>query len=444
MPLVSWPDFGYISIMRVVLKQTGILLLALMLGGLGNVQAAKVEKGFVSLFDGKSLKGWTLLGAKGGGYGVTNGVLYCAQGGGGNLLTEKQYEDFVLRLEFKLQAAGNNGVGIRAPLTDKQIAYDGMEIQILDDADPKYANLKPWQFHGSVYGLIPAKRAKLRPLGEWNVQEITCIGRKIQVKVNGKVIVNGDLNDVTDAETIQKHPGMFREKGHIALLGHNDYVEFRNIRVKELAKPEITNRLPEGFERLFNGVDLQGWQGLVDDPVKRKAMPLDAWAVKQIAADRLMEKNWVVNQGVVSYVGDGFDNLCTVREYGNYELVLDWKIQEKGDSGVYVRGAPQVQIWDEPVGSGGLFNNKVNLDKPLKRADYFVGEWNRMRILMLGDKAMVFLNDELVTYDVKKRLGVVLENFWERDKPIYPWGPIELQAHKMPVHFKNIFIRELP
>ncbi len=436
--------FGYISIMRVVIRQTGILLLALMLGGVMNLQAGKSEKGFVSLFDGKSLNGWTLLGAKGGGYGVKDGVIYCAKGGGGNLLTEKEYADFVLRLEFKLEAAGNNGVGIRAPLTDKSIAYEGMEVQILDDADPKYAGIKPWQANGSVYGLIPAERMMLKPLGEWNEQEITCIGRKITVKMNGKVILDGDLNDITDSDVIQKHPGMFREKGHIGLLGHNDYVEFRNIRVKELVKPKITNQLPDGFARLFNGVDLNGWQGLVENPPKRKAMPLSEWAVKQIKADRLMEKNWVVSKGILSYVGDGFDNLCTVRHYGNYELVLDWRIQEKGDSGVYLRGTPQVQIWDDSVGSGGLFNNKVNLSKPLSRSDYFVGEWNRMRILMLGDKVMVFLNDDLVTYDTKKKMGVTLENFWERDKPIYDWEQIELQAHKTPVQFKNIFIRELP
>ncbi|HEY1173574.1 MAG TPA: DUF1080 domain-containing protein [Verrucomicrobiae bacterium] len=429
--------------MRVVLKQTGILLLALMLGGVVNVQA-KSEKGFVSLFDGQSLKGWTRLGGKESDYGVKDGVIFAAKGVAGNLVTDKQYEDFTLRLEFKLQAAGNNGVGIRAPYAEKNISYDGMEIQILDDTDPKYKDLKPWQVHGSVYGVIPAKRTTLKPLGEWNEQEITCIGRKIQVKVNGKVVVDGDLNDVTDTEVIQKHPGIFREKGHIALLGHTDYVEFRNIRVKEFVKPEIANRVPAGFKRLFSGFDLKGWQGLVEDPVKRKALPIDEWARKQVEADKLMEKNWVVNRGVLSYVGDGFDNLCTVREYGNFEMVLDWKIQEKGDSGVYVRGTPQIQIWDEPVGSGGLFNNKVNADKPLKRADYFVGEWNRMRMVMIGDKVMVFLNDELVTYDAKKKTGTAVENYWERDKPLYPWGPIELQAHKTPVHFKNVFIRELP
>jgi hypothetical protein len=442
--LVKGHGIGYISIMRVVIRQTGILLLALMLGGVMNLQAGKSDKGFVNLFDGKTLKGWTLLGGKGDGYGVKDGVLYCAKGGGGNLLTEKEYADFVLRLEFKLQAAGNNGVGIRAPMTDKSIAYDGMEIQILDDADPKYAELKPWQVNGSVYGVIPAERMAMRPLGEWNEQEITCIGRKIQVKVNGKVVLNGDLNDITDPEVMQKHPGMFREKGHIALLGHNDYVEFRNIRVKELAKLNITNHLPDGFTRLFNGVDLNGWQGLVENPPKRKAMPLEEWAVKQIKADRVMEKNWVVNRGVITYVGDGFDNLCTVRHYGNFELVLDWRMPEKSDSGVYLRGSPQVQIWDDRVGSGGLFNNKVNLSQPLSRADYFVGEWNRMRMFMLGDKVMVYLNDELVTYDTKKKLGVVLENYWERDKPIYDWEQIELQAHKTPVQFRNIFIRELP
>lgn len=441
--LVAGHGFGYTAAMRVVLKQIGILLLAVLLGGTWNVQA-RSERGFVSLFDGKTLNGWKLMGAKGAGYGVKDGVIYCAQGGGGNLLTEKEYSDFVLRIEYRLQAAGNNGVGIRAPMTDKSIAYDGMEIQILDDKDPKYADLKPWQVNGSVYGVIPAKRMDQRALGEWNEQEITVIGRKIQVKVNGKVVVKGDLNDVTDAETLQKHPGMLREKGHIGLLGHNDYVEFRNIRVKELPKTKVTNHLPDGFARLFNGVDLHGWQGLVADPVKRRAMPLDQWAVKQLEADRLMAKNWVVNKGVITYVGDGFDNLCTVRGYVNFELVLDWRILEKSDSGVYLRGSPQVQIWDDLVGSGGLYNNKINPSKPLSRSDYFVGEWNRMRIVMLGDKVMVYLNDELVTYDPKKREGITLENYWERDKPIYPWGPIELQAHKTPVQFKNVFIRELP
>jgi len=430
--------------MRVVSKLTAVWSLALMLGCVINVHAAKVEKGFVSLFDGKSLKGWSVVGGKPDDYGVKDGVLYCTKGVRGNLLTEKEYADFVLRFEYKLQAGGNNGIGIRTPYAGTLLTYDGMEIQILDDTDPKYKDIKPWQHHGSVYGLIPAKQAKQKPLGEWNTQEITCVGRKIQVKVNGKVVVDGDLNSVTDLEVLEKHPGMFREKGHIALLGHDDPVEFRNIRVKEILSHEVVNQMPDGFKRLFSGFDLYGWQGLVEDPVKRNAMALDVWAHKQVAADAVMEKNWKVRNNVITYVGDGFDNLCTIKEYANFELVLDWKAPEGSDSGVYLRGSPQVQIWDRPDGSGGLYNNKINPSVPLKRADYFVGEWNRMRIVMIGSRVMVFLNDEAVVYDPKKRLGVTLENYWERDKPIYPYGAIELQAHKTPVSFKNIFIRELP
>lgn len=434
--------------MRVVFGQmkkfTAVYLAACVIGFVSNLQAAKVEKGFTSLFDGKSLKGWSVVGGKPEDYGVKDGALYCVKGVRGNLLTDKEYADFVLRFEYKLQAAGNNGIGIRTPYAGTLLTYDGMEIQILDDADPKYKDIKPWQHHGSVYGLIAPKPIVQKPLGEWNEQEIVCIGRKIQVKVNGKVIVDGDLNSVTDPEVIEKHPGMFRESGRIALLGHDDPVEFRNIRIKELPKAKVDNRPPEGFKRLFSGFDLYGWQGLVEDPVKRSAMPLDEWARKQVAADVVMAKNWKIRKGVITYVGDGFDNLCTIRDYANFELVLDWKIPEGSDSGVYLRGSPQVQIWDRVEGSGGLYNNKVNPSVPLKRADHFVGEWNRMRIVMLGGRVMVFLNDEAVVYDPKKRLGVTLENYWEKDKPIYPYGAIELQAHKTPVSFKNIFIRELP
>src|SRR4051794_15559715 len=101
------------------------------------------EGGFVSLFDGKSLDGWKLVGKKGEGYGVTNGVLYCARGGGGNLLTEKEFCDFVLRLDFKIEEGGNNGVGIRAPMSGGDVAYVGMEIQVLDDKAPKHAKILP-------------------------------------------------------------------------------------------------------------------------------------------------------------------------------------------------------------------------------------------------------------------------------------------------------------
>ena len=192
------------------------------------------EAGFTSLFDGKSLAGWQLLGAKGAGYGVKDGILYCARDGGGNLLSEREYSDFIFRFDFKLESGSNNGVAVRAPLSAGPLAYTGIEIQILDDTHPKYANLKPTQYHGSVYQIAAARRGALRPVGQWNEEEIYCRGRQIRVTVNGQVIVDTDLGTVTDRETIEKHPGMMRPKGHIGFLGHNDYVEFRNLRLKEL------------------------------------------------------------------------------------------------------------------------------------------------------------------------------------------------------------------
>ena len=141
------------------------------------------DPGFKPLFNGKDLSGWTLVGKKGPGYVVQNGVIVCPEDGGGNLLTEEEFENFVFRFEFKLTPGANNGVGIRAPLAG-DIAYSGMEIQILDHAHEKYKGwLKPTQHHGSVYDVIPASGDALKPIGEWNVEEITANGPKIQVKL---------------------------------------------------------------------------------------------------------------------------------------------------------------------------------------------------------------------------------------------------------------------
>lgn len=407
------------------------------------------DSGFTSLFDGQTLDGWKLVGAQGGGYGVTNGVIYCARGGGGNLLTEKEYADFVLRFEFKLEDGSNNGVGIRAPL-DGDAAYAGMEIQILEEGAAlrgKWGKLREEQYHGSVYDLIAAKRGALKPPGEWNTEEITARGRHIKVVVNGQTILDADLNSVTDPEKLLKHPGLFRERGHIGFLGHNDYLEVRNIRIKELPAQEKDGVPPAGFTSLFNGKNLDGWKGLVSDPKKRAAMTGAELAAAQEKADALMHKNWKVEDGALVYRGDSFDNLCTTKDYANFELVADWKVAPHADSGFYLRGTPQVQIWDphtkptsagSEVGSGGLYNNQKNPSKPLKVADRPVGEWNRCRMVMTGDKLNIFLNDELVVRETP------LENFWDRSAPLFPSGPIELQAHNTVVWFKNLYLRELP
>jgi hypothetical protein len=195
------------------------------------------EAGFTSIFDGKSLAGWTLIGGRGEGYAVKDGVLYCAKGGGGKLLTDKEYSDFVLRFEFRMPAEGsNNGLGIRAP-KEGDAAYQGIELQILDEKAAlaeKWGKLKDSQYHGSVYDVIAAKKGAQKPAGEWNQQEVTAKGRRITVVLNGQTILDADLATVTDPEILKKHPGLARTSGHIGFLGHNDFVEFRNIRIKEL------------------------------------------------------------------------------------------------------------------------------------------------------------------------------------------------------------------
>lgn len=409
---------------------------------------AQRESGFVSLFDGQTLNGWKHVGGPADGYGVKEGVIFCSPKGRA-LFTERQYDDFILRFEFKLEDGSNNGVGIRAPL-EGDAAYLGMEIQILEDAAAdrgKWGKLRAEQYHGSIYDLFAAKRGALKPAGEWNTEEIIAQGRHIKVIVNGQTIVDANLNDVTDPAKIRKHPGIFREGGHIGFLGHGDYLEFRNIRIKELPRSPRDTTVPAGFTPLFDGRTLNGWKGLVENPKKRATMLPETLAAAQVKADALMRENWKIEDGALVYRGKGFDNLCTVKDYAHFELVCDWKIETRGDSGLYLRGSPQVQIWDpftppvprgHEIGSGGLFNNQKHPSKPLKVADKPIGEWNHFRIVMVADKLHIFLNDELVVRDT------TLENYWEREKPVYASGQIELQAHTTPVWFKNIHIREIP
>ena len=192
------------------------------------------EPGFVSLFDGKTLAGWQIAGQKGSGYVVENGVLVCPADGGGNLFTTKEYANFILRFEFRLFDGSNNGIGIRAPLAG-DAAYAGMEIQILDDGAARYqGKLKPAQYHGSIYDVVPAKQGFKKPTGEWNSEEITAKGRLITVVLNGTTIVDANLDSVRDPAVLKKHPGLARSSGHIGLLGHGTRVEFRNFRIQEL------------------------------------------------------------------------------------------------------------------------------------------------------------------------------------------------------------------
>jgi hypothetical protein len=199
------------------------------------------------------------------------------------------------------------------------------------------------------------------------------------------------------------------------------------------AKP---NRAPMGYTALFNGKDLAGWQGLVESPPVRAKMTPEEFARAQGLADQRMRDHWRVVDGALVFDGGG-DSLCTIEQFGDFDLYVDWKIPKDGDSGIYLRGSPQVQIWDSVIGSGGLYNNQKNPSRPLVVADKPVGEWNTFRVRMIGERVTVWLNRKKVVNDT------VLENYWERDKPIYRVGAIELQNHGNTLYFRNIYVKRL-
>lgn len=211
---------------------TGLRALALLLAMLAPLMA---RDGFVRLFDGKTLEGWTIINQKGSGYVAQDGKMVCPKHGGGNMFySRKEFADFVLRLEYRMEPGGNNGVGIRAPLQGR-ISQVGMEIQILDDDSPRYkGKLRDYQYNGSVYGVFAARGGRPKPPWQWNKMEIRAEGRRVVVKLNGRVVVDGDLDLVKDPKVLAAHPGIARPKGYVGFLGHDTNVEFRKILIKEL------------------------------------------------------------------------------------------------------------------------------------------------------------------------------------------------------------------
>ncbi len=360
-----------------------------------------------------------------------------------------------------------------------------MEIQILDHDGAAYhgdalmANgekqrltwLKPWQFHGSVYGIYPAKIGYLKPVGEWNTETIVVIEDHIMVILNGAVIVDVFLDDVTPVDGTP-HPGKNNRQGHLVLAGHDDRVEFRNLQISDYSRPPLSpdstamNVAPKGFQTIFNGSDLAGWKGLAHgDANQRRALSGDALVQAQLTADAQMNSHWSVSDGVLTYDGQG-DSLCTQKNYGDFDLYVDWKIPAGADSGIYLRGTPQIQIWDpwDPrlkegqafpatseewvgqygngrnLGSGGLWNNRRWRNAPTVLADRKPGEWNTFLIRMVGEKVSIWLNDKQVVDRVK------LENYWDKTGliPIPRADQIELQHHGSALYFRNLYIRELP
>ena len=204
-----------------------------------------------------------------------------------------------------------------------------------------------------------------------------------------------------------------------------------------------------GFVPMFNGKDLTGWKGMVEggNPYKRYALKPAKLAKEQEKADERMRADWIVEDGCLVYLGTGYDNLCSEKQYGDFEMYVEWMLDPAGkepDAGIYLRATPQVQIWDTSrvnvgaqVGSGGLYNNQVNESKPSKVADNKLGEWNTFHIKMVGDRVTVDFNGERVVDNV------ILENYWDRSKPIFATEQIELQAHGSKCYFRNIYVKEL-
>lgn len=217
---------------------------------------------------------------------------------------------------------------------------------------------------------------------------------------------------------------------------------------KEAIKKHL-NEMPqgEGFVSIFNGKDLTGWKGLVSNPIARAKMTPAQLAKAQEKADEVMRRDWHVEDGMIVFTGSGGDNLCTDKQYGDFEMYVDWMLDPAGpeaDAGIYLRGTPQVQIWDTSrvnvgaqVGSGGLYNNQTNPSKPTKVADRKLGEWNSFYIKMVGDRVTVLLNGEKVVDEI------ILENYWDRKQPIFPVEQLELQAHGSKAYYRNIYVKEL-
>jgi len=223
--------------------------------------------------------------------------------------------------------------------------------------------------------------------------------------------------------------------------------------VESATAGQKSNKPPKGFTALFDGKDLKGWRGRQPNynPLEEAKLTPEERAKKQAEWNAERDKHWRVDTAKGEIVSDGQSpHLATARNYGDFELYVDWlMVNHNGDSGIYLRGTPQVQVWDPdnprevrngaPKGSGALWNNSNdNPGKwPLVKADNPVGEWNTFHIKMVGPKVWVWLNDKL-TVD-----GQVLDNFFDKSQPVVSEGPIELQTHGSEIRFRNIFVREL-
>ena len=415
------------------------------------------DEDFVPLFNGKNLDGWVNVNCAPETWTVRDGMIICTGIPTGVLRTKRQYENYILELEWRhIKKGGNAGLFIHSDALTAlgQPFTRSIEVQILDGR-----NTRDYTSHGDVFAIhsaamepdkphpsgwsrsLPSER-RCKPAGQWNHYRVQSRDGNITLAVNGKVVNRG----------FKSKP----RKGYICLESEGSEVHFRNICIRELPgsnpPPDEVAEKEKGFRPLYNGLDLRGW--------KQPEGHQGHWRAK----------DWILDYDGKSEAQD--KNLWTQEEFGNFTLIVDWRLPAEpetgqvpviltdgsqavdsdgkaltasvpiaGDSGIYLRGSSksQINIWSWPVGSGEIWGYRTDRNMPpdvrraatpILKADNPVGKWNRFEITAIGDRVTVILNGKTVVREAR------LPGIPER-------GPIALQHHGNPVQFANICIREL-
>ncbi len=413
---------------------------------------------FVPLFNGRDLSGWVNVNCAPNTFSVRDGMIVSTGVPTGVMRTDRMYENFILELEWKhLHKGGNAGLFIFSdPVTAPGVPFTrAIEVQVLDGSDPQGL----WTGHGDLFSIHGAKfvpdrphpngwerclpsEHRAKPAGEWNHYRVESRDGRITLAVNGKVVSGGS----------RCNP----RKGYICLESEGSEAHFRNLHIQELpsSNPPAseTAEADQDFKSLYTGVDLSGWK------------------VERGQEGHWQPKDWILDYDGKSEAKD--KNLWTEKEYGDFELIVDWRFTRKpetksvpvilasgdyaihddgsrkmigvpdaGDSGIYLRGTPksQVNIWSWPIGSGEVWGYREDTNQPPAiraaatpkvKADKPIGEWNRFKITMQGDRLNVVLNGR-----------TVIEN--ARLPGVPARGPIALQHHGDPIQFANLYIQEL-
>ena len=427
-----------------------VLIVFALLSGMCTGQ--QTEQDFVPLFNGKNLDGWVIVNCAPETWTVRENLIVCSGIPNGILRTDRQFENYILELEWRhTKKGGNAGLFIHSddlPATGKPWTRS-TEIQIMDgNAGDVFA------IHGAT--LTPAKphpegwmrslpwQDRMKPVGEWNRYRIEARNGTVSLAVNGEVVNRAyHLNP---------------RKGYICLESEGSEVHFRNIRISELpgSNPpaEVVAREDRGFRSLYNGLDLRGWRS---DPGHTGHWKPDNWRLDYDGKSEADGEN---------------RHLWTEEEYENFSLIVDWRqtaepeienvpvvlpdgsnattengkpltipVLDAGDSGIYLRGnsKSQINIWNWPVGSGEIYGYRTDSGMtpevrkgatPILNADNKIGEWNRFEITVIDERVTVVLNGKTVISNA------LLPGMPKK-------GAIALQHHGDPIQFANIYINRL-